>query len=175
MVRREAKRGANAGKAFYGCSRFPGCRGEDLSGERRAEQAGEADHCGAGRSVRRNQQRFPADFIFEVSDEEVRNLMSQFATSSWGGTRKRPLAFTEHGAIMAATVLNSPQAVHMSVAVVRAFVKLRRMALSVEALARKVAALEQKYDANFRDVFQAILQLMTPPDPPRRKIGFDAG
>ena len=86
-----------------------------------------------------------------------------------------PYAFTEHGAIMAATVLNSPQAVHMSVAVVRAFVKLRRMALSVEALARKVAALEQKYDANFRDVFQAILQLMTPPDPPRRKIGFDAG
>ena len=64
-----------------------------------------------------------------------------------------PYAFTEHGSIMAATVLNSPQAVQMSVAVVRAFVKLRRMALSVEALARKVAALEQKYDANFRDVF----------------------
>lgn len=62
----------------------------------------------------------------------------------------------------------------MSVAVVRAFVKLRRMALSVAALARKVAALENKYDAQFRDVFQAILQLMTPPDPPRRKIGFDA-
>ena len=77
-------------------------------------------------------------------------------------------------AIMAATVLNSPQAVQMSVAVVRAFVKLRRMALSVESLARKIAAMENKYDAQFRDVFQAILQLMTPPDPPRRKIGFDA-
>lgn len=75
---------------------------------------------------------------------------------------------------MAATVLNSPQAVQMSVAVVRAFVKLRRMALSVETLARKVATLESKYDAQFRDVFQAILQLMTPPDPPRRKIRFDA-
>jgi DNA-binding phage protein len=80
--------------------------------------------------VRRNQQRFPADFIFEVSDEEVRNLMSQFATSSWGGTRKRPLAFTEHGAIMAASVLNSPGAVEMSVFVVRAFVQFRTALLS---------------------------------------------
>ena len=85
-----------------------------------------------------------------------------------------PYAFTEQDAIMAATVLNSPQAVQMSVAVVRAFVKLRRMALTVEALARKIAVMENKYDAQFRDVFQAILQLMTPPDPPRRKIGFDA-
>lgn len=125
--------------------------------------------------VKRNAQRFPEDFIFQLTEKEWTNLKSQFATSSGhGGRRKLPYAFTEHGAIMAATVLNSPQAVHMSVAVVRAFVKLRRMALSVEALARKVAALEQKYDANFRDVFQAILQLMNPPDPPRRKIGFDA-
>jgi hypothetical protein len=100
----------------------------------------------------------------------------QNATSNGrGGRRSYPYAFTEHGAIMAATVLNSPQAVQMSVAVVRAFVKLRRLALSVESLARKVAALEQKYDTNFREVFHAILQLMTPPDPPRRKIGFDAG
>jgi hypothetical protein len=126
--------------------------------------------------VKRNASRFPEDFVFQLTGNEWTNLKSQIATSSeHGGRRKLPYAFTEHGAIMAATVLNSPQAVHMSVAVVRAFVKLRRMALSVEALARKVAALEQKYDANFRDVFQAILQLMTPPDPPRRKIGFDAG
>jgi hypothetical protein len=73
--------------------------------------------------VRRNKQRFPADFIFEVSNEEARALMSQFATSTRGGTRKRPLAFTEHGAIMAATVLNSPNALKMSVFVVRAFVQ----------------------------------------------------
>ena len=126
--------------------------------------------------VKRNDQRFPEDFAFQLTDTEWRSLRSQNATLKRGQHRKyMPYAFTEHGAIMAATVLNSPQAVHMSVAVVRAFVKLRRMALSVEALARKVAALEQKYDANFRDVFQAILQLMTPPDPPRRKIGFDAG
>ena len=126
--------------------------------------------------VTRNPDRFPDDFCFQLSETEWRSLRLQIATLKRGQHRKyMPYAFTEHGAIMAATVLNSPQAVHMSVTVVRAFVKLRRMALSVEALARKVAALEQKYDANFRDVFQAILQLMTPPDPPRRKIGFDAG
>ena len=126
--------------------------------------------------VTRNQDRFPEDFCFQLTEPEWRSLRLQNATLKRGQHRKyMPYAFTEHGAIMAATVLNSPQAVHMSVAVVRAFVKLRRMALSVESLARKVAALEQKYDANFRDVFQAILQLMTPPDPPRRKIGFDAG
>ena len=125
--------------------------------------------------IKRNAQRFPEDFAFHLTDTEWRSLRSQNATLKRGQHRKyMPYVFTEHGAIMAATVLNSPQAVQMSVAVVRAFVKLRRMALSVEALARKVAALEQKYDANFRDVFQAILQLMTPPDPPQRKISFDA-
>jgi len=124
--------------------------------------------------VKRNQKRFPKDFCFQLTDKEWANLKSQLVTSSgYGGRRKRPYAFTEHGAIMAASILNSPQAIQMSIAVVRAFVKLRQMALSVEALFRKVTALEQKYDANFRDIFQAILQLMTPPDPLRRKIGFD--
>lgn len=124
----------------------------------------------------RNRDRFPDDFCFQLTESEWRSLRLQNATLKRGQHRKyMPYVFTEHGAIMAATVLNSSQAVQMSVAVVRAFLKLRRMALSVEALARKVAALEQKYDANFREVFQAILQLMTPPDPPRRKIGFDAG
>lgn len=125
--------------------------------------------------ITRNQDRFPEDFCFRLTPVEWSSLRFQNATLKRGQHRKYlPYAFTEHGAIMAATVLNSPQAVQMSVAVVRAFVKLRRMALSVEALARKVAALESKYDSQFRDVFQAILQLMTPPDPPRRKIGFDA-
>ena len=125
--------------------------------------------------VKRNATRFPEDFAFKLTEPEWASLRSQNATLKRGQHRKyMPYAFTEHGAIMAATVLNSPQAVQMSVAVVRAFVKLRRMALSVESLARKIAAMENKYDAQFRDVFQAILQLMTPPDPPRRKIGFDA-
>ena len=137
--------------------------------------------------VKRNAKRFPEDFVFRLTIPELKNLRSQFATASRQGIRSQnataskrnvrfqPYAFTEHGAIMAANVLKSEQAETMSVAVVRAFVKLRRMALSVEALARKVVALEQKYDASFGAVFEAIRQLMTPPDSPRRKIGFDAG
>lgn len=82
--------------------------------------------------VRRNLERFPEDFIFEVTDDELASLKSHFATSSWGGRRKRPMAFTEHGAIMAATILKSPRAVEMSVYVVRAFVRLREV-LAVEA------------------------------------------
>lgn len=126
--------------------------------------------------VTRNPKRFPEDFCFQLTEAEWRSLRLQNATLKRGQHRKyMPYAFTEHGAIMAANVLKSEQAETMSVAVVRAFVKLRRMALSVEALARKVAALEQKYDASFSAVFDAVRQLMTPPDPPRRKIGFDAG
>lgn len=123
--------------------------------------------------IRRNCQRFPEDFAFQLSEQEWNSLRSQIATSNErGGRRYRPYAFTEHGAIMAANVLNSEQAVQMSVAVVRAFIKLRRMALSVEALARKVNELEQKYDERFRFVFDAIRKLMNPPAPSRRRIGF---
>lgn len=124
--------------------------------------------------VKRNHERFPEDFVFQLTDAEARSLRSQNATLKRGGHRKyMPYVFTEHGAIMAANVLRSKQAVEMSVTVVRAFVRLRRMAMSVEGLARKVATLEQKYDASFRAVFDAIRQLMTPPEPDSRKrIGF---
>lgn len=100
---------------------------------------------------------------------------SQFATLKRGVNIKyRPHAFTEHGAIMAANVLNSAQAVTMSVEVVRAFIRLRRMALSVEALARKINQMEGKYDSQFKVVFKAIRQLMAPPDQSKRRIGFHA-
>ena len=124
--------------------------------------------------VKRNQDRFPEDFVFQLTENEWKNLRSQSATSrGHGGRRYMPFAFTEHGAIMAATVLNSPQAVTMSLAVVRAFVKLRRMAMSVEGIARKVNALEQKYDKQFKVVFDAVRRLMAPPpEPTKRKIGF---
>jgi hypothetical protein len=126
--------------------------------------------------VTRNQDRFPDDFCFQVAVKEWRSLRLQNATLKRGQHRKYlPYVFTEHGAIMAATVLNSSQAVQMSVAVVRAFVKLRRMALSVEALARKVSALENKYDDSFRAVFNAIRDLMEPPNPTRKRIGFESG
>jgi hypothetical protein len=123
--------------------------------------------------VRRNKERFPEHFMFQLTDSEWKNLRSQIATSSFhGGRRYRPHVFTEHGAIMAANVLNSSQAIKMSIAVVTAFLKLRRMALSVEGLARKVDELERKYDKQFKVVFDAVRRLMNPPEPPRKRIGF---
>lgn len=127
--------------------------------------------------VRRNHARFPADFIFELSNEEFGNLMSQNATSSWGGRRKHPLVFTEHGAIMAATVLNSPRAVEMTIHVVRAFVQLRDLLASNRQLAIKFAILERKvsrHDRAIVDIIKTIRELMHPPVPKRRPIGFTA-
>jgi hypothetical protein len=124
--------------------------------------------------VNRNLARFPADFIFQLTSQEVTNLMLQFATSSsgargHGGIRKQRRFFTEHGAIMAATVLNSPRAVQMSVYVVRAFVKLREVLASNSALARRletlersVAALDSDTRKQFDQVYEAILGLMAP-------------
>jgi phage regulator Rha-like protein len=123
--------------------------------------------------VRRNPGRFPPDFMFQLTAEEAESLRSQFATLKRGEHRKYlPYAFTEHGALMLANVLNSERAAQTSVQVVRAFVKLRQMLASNADLARKLAALEQKYDAQFKVVFDAIRQLMSPPAKPRREIGF---
>jgi hypothetical protein len=124
--------------------------------------------------VRRNVARFPQDFAFRLTKDEFENLKSQFATSrsKHGGRRKLPLVFTEHGAIMAANVLNSERAVQTSVAVVRAFVRLRQIIASNAELAQKLWELEKKYDAQFKVVFDAIRQLMTPPEPKRKQIGF---
>lgn len=125
--------------------------------------------------VKRNIERFPEDFMFQLSWEEARRSRSQNATLKKGKNVKyRPYAFTEHGAVMAANVLKSKEAIQMSVAVVRAFVKMRRMALSVEGVARKLNAMESKYDKQFGVVFKAIRQLMaSPPPSPGKKIkGF---
>ena len=123
--------------------------------------------------VRRNKERFPEHFMFRLTDAEWERLRAQFATSKGrGGRRYLPYAFTEHGAIMAANVLNSSQAIQMSIAVVTAFVNLRRMALSVEALARKIAVLEGKYDKQFKVVFDAIRRLMSYPPPSNQVEGF---
>jgi len=124
--------------------------------------------------VRRNRKRFPADFMFQLSIQEVRNLRSQIATSRsrHGGRRYLPYAFTEHGAIMAANVLNTQRAIEVSVYVVRAFVRLREMIASNKELSRRLDELEKKYDSKFKVVFDAIRQLMTPPELPRRRIGF---
>jgi len=131
--------------------------------------------------IRRNRARFPADFAFSIEINEIRNLMPQIAASSWGGRRGRTIAFTEHGAIMAATVRNSRRAVEMSVYVVRAFVKLRQVLVSNVDLARKLEALEKSVatlDATtrkqFDEVYRAIRALMAPAAPKSRPIGFTA-
>jgi hypothetical protein len=124
--------------------------------------------------VRRNLGRFPPDFMFQLIAEEVNVLRSQIATSKpgRGGRRYLPYAFTEHGAIMLASVLNTPIAVQASVQVVRAFVRLREMLATNKDLARKLHELEKKYDAQFKVVFDAIRQLMAPSQPRPKRIGF---
>jgi hypothetical protein len=124
-------------------------------------------------AVKRNIERFPADFMFPLSEAEFRILKSQFVTSNWGGLRRAaPYAFTEQGVAMLSSVLHSRRAVQVNIEIMRAFVRLREMMSSHKDLARKLEALEQKYDAQFKVVFDAIRQLMTQPEPKKRKIGF---
>jgi phage regulator Rha-like protein len=126
-------------------------------------------------AIKRNPKRLPSDFMFQLNSKEFDVLRSQFVISKGrGGRRYLPYAFTEHGAIMAANVLNSDRAVQASVQVVRAFVKLRQMLASNADLARKLDALEKKYDRQFKIVFDAIRQLMTPPPANAKSIGFRA-
>jgi len=131
--------------------------------------------------VRRNADRFPDDFAFQLTNQELAILMSQNATSSeapggHGGRRKRPLVFTEHGAIMAASVLNSPRAVEVSVFVVRAFVKLRELSMAHKEIRQKLDELEHKvagHDQAIAGLISAIRELMTPPEPKKKRpIGF---
>jgi len=125
-------------------------------------------------AVKRNTERFPEDFMFQLAADEFTNLKSQIVISSWGGTRRAaPYAFTEQGVSMLSSVLRSKRAVMVNVEIMRAFVRLRQMLASNVALARKLAALEKKYDAQFKVVFDAIRELMTPLDPKKKRpIGF---
>jgi len=126
-------------------------------------------------AVRRNLDRFPEDFQFPLANQEFTNLRSQTVTSSWGGSRYAPVAFTEQGVAMLSSVLRSPKAVAVNIQIMRTFVKLRGMLAEHSDLKRKLNALEKKYDENFRMVFDAIHQLMDEPAPGaygRRRIGF---
>jgi hypothetical protein len=139
-------------------------------------------------AVKRNANRFPPDFIFQLTQEEAQTLRSQSVTSNVARSRSQivtlkrgsnikylPYAFSEHGAVMAATILNSPRAVEVSVFVVRAFVRLSRVAADQRQLAIKLAELERKlavHDRSFQVVFATIKQLMQPPEPKKKRIGF---
>jgi len=124
-------------------------------------------------AVKRNIERFPADFMFQLNAREFEHLKSQFVISSWGGLRRAaPYAFTEQGVAMLSSVLRSKRAVLVNVEIMRAFVRLRQMLTAHADLARKLAALEKRYDAQFKVVFEAIRELMTPPPEKKRPIGF---
>jgi len=122
--------------------------------------------------VRRNIERFPADFMFQLTEQEFENLRSQIATAKLAMRRNPPYAFTEHGAVMLANVLNSQTAIDASVQVVRVFIQLREMLASHKELSRRLDELEKKYDSQFQAVFEAIRELMTPPEKEQKRIGF---
>jgi len=124
-------------------------------------------------AVKRNRDRFPADFMFQLTKQEFDHLRSQFATSSsWGGRRYPPYAFTEQGVAMLSSVLRSKRAVQVNVEIMRIFVRLRQMLSTHKDLARKIEALEKKYDSQFKVVFDALRALMDPPAQNQRRVGF---
>jgi hypothetical protein len=128
------------------------------------------------KAVKRNVDRFPSDFTFQLEPEELASLKFQFGIPSWGGRRRsRPYVFTEQGIAMLSSVLNSERAVKVNIAIMRAFVKLRRMLDTNRELAQKFSELERrvgKHDEEIVEILEAIRQLMTPPEKPPREIGF---
>ena len=128
-------------------------------------------------AVKRNIERFPVDFMFQLTTEESELLRSQIVTLETGRGKHRkylPYAFTEQGVAMLSSVLKSERAINVNIGIMRSFVRLRQMLSSNATLARKLAALEKKYDLQFKAVFDAIRQLMAPPSKPKREIGFKA-
>ena len=124
-------------------------------------------------AVKRHIERFPKDFMFQLSTMEFRNLKSQLVTSSWGGLRRAtPYAFTEQGVAMLSSVLTSRRAVQVNIEIMRAFVRLREMIATHKDLTRRLDGLEKKYDTQFKAVFDAIRKLMEPPARPKSQIGF---
>ena len=125
--------------------------------------------------VRRNIERFPDDFMFVLSKDELNVLRSQSATSStWGGSRYPPMAFTEQGVAMLSSVLNNKRAIDVNIAIMRTFVKLRTMLEANTKLAKKLAEIESKYDKQFSVIFDVLKELVNEPESDRKKIGFSA-
>jgi len=125
-------------------------------------------------AVRRNIKRFPNDFMFDLTKDEFENLRSQIVTSSWGGARYLPMAFTEQGVAMLSSVLKSDRAIQVNIQIMRAFTQLRQMLSTHIDLKRKIESMEKKYDQQFQVVFEAIKQLLTEEDKSKKKIGFTA-
>ena len=126
-------------------------------------------------AVSRNLDRFPEHFMFQLNKIEFENLISQFGISSWGGIRKRPRVFTEHGILMLSSVLNSNRAIQVNIQIIQTFIKIREFILSHRDLQKKIEELERKYDTRFKAVFETIKELEEPLKQKRKKqIGFHA-
>jgi hypothetical protein len=128
-------------------------------------------------AVRRNIERFPTDFMFELTEEEMKNLTSHFVTSSWGGTRHQSYAFTEQGIAMLSSVLKSKKAIHMNISIMRAFVMMRQWAMNHKELSEKLTELEQQYGQKFKDIEQVLNYLIqkdqkSVQQAARKEIGF---
>jgi hypothetical protein len=123
-------------------------------------------------AVRRNSDRFPKDFMFEINKEELSILRSQFVTSPLESTRYGTMVFTEQGVAMLSSVLRSDKAIKVNIEIMRAFVSIRRMALNYTDLVSRIDSLEEKFDDQFTEVFQALRYLIEPPQKPRKKIGY---
>jgi hypothetical protein len=123
--------------------------------------------------VKRNLDRFPESFMFQLTKEEWADLKSQNATSSWGGRRREPFVFTEHGILMLSSVLNSDIAIKMSVQIIETFVQLRKLANNYEEIMRKIEQMESQYNHQFSEIYQALQQLLSKPkETPRPRIGY---
>ena len=123
-------------------------------------------------AVKRNKGRFPLDFMFQLSKMEFENLKSQFVTSSWGGIRKLPSAFTENGVAMLSSVLHSRRAIQVNIEIMRTFTRLRQIIRSNKVVWKKIRFLEKKYDKQFKVVFDTLRALLEPPERQKKRIGF---
>ena len=123
-------------------------------------------------AVKRNMKRFPEDFMFQLNKTEFKNLILQIATSSWGGTRKLPLAFTEQGVAMLASVLNSARAINVNIQIIRTFVKIRELLATNESLQRKMIEMEKKYDGKIKEIMDTLGFLLAEEIKPKKQIGF---
>lgn len=129
-------------------------------------------------AVRRNIQRFPADFMFELTEDEASDLRSQTVTSSWGGNRYLPFAFTEQGVAMLSSVLHSPTAIKVNISIMRAFVMVRQMAVGYDEILKRIEELEQTTDMQFNEIYQALTELAAKrqeQEKPRKPIGYKMG
>jgi cell division septum initiation protein DivIVA len=124
--------------------------------------------------VRRNIERFPSDFMFELDKTEYENLRSHFATSRWGGARYAPMAFTEHGVLMLSSVLKSDKAIQVNIQIMRAFTRLRQLIVDNSELRKELGELKAETEGKFRIVFQTLEQLLTEATASKKKIGFTA-